>query len=111
MTGPLTLFQHTGFMKGDFKGLVETINNVDSDSKLDKSVLDNVFEKWWPELEKTVNEILDKHIPAGEETGRSVPEMIKEILDLTRLHIQGDTPEGFTGAYTNSIVATGQPGG
>ena len=55
LTGPLTIFQNTRFEKADFRKLIKMINSTGSDSKLDDSVIDDVFEMWWPKLEQKVS--------------------------------------------------------
>jgi len=87
--GPLTSFQGTRFIKEDFKRLVSTINNVASDSKLDHTVLDNVFEMWWPRLEEQVAEIIKSHVESTEEGKRSDRDILEEILELNRMTSAG----------------------
>jgi hypothetical protein len=86
--GPLSVFQATRFTREDFKGLVETINNAGGDSKLDKRVLENVFEKWWPGLKEQVDKIQAEHPPADENARRPVEDMVQEILELVRLQVR-----------------------
>ncbi len=88
VTGPLTLFQHTRFVKNDFKGLVETINNVGGESKLEKSVFDRVFEMWWPRLEEQIATILREQTPAETGEPRKERDILEELLELTRSHVQ-----------------------
>jgi hypothetical protein len=88
VTGPLTLFQHTRFTKEDFKKLVETINSTGGESRLSESVLKTVFEKFWPDLEETVNKILAEYTPADTGEPRQERDILEEILELTRSHIQ-----------------------
>ena len=88
VTGPLAVFQATRFTREDFKGLVEAINNAGADSKLDKPVLENVFEMWWSRLKDRTDKILAEYQPAAQDAGRPVTEMVKEILDLTRVHVR-----------------------
>ena len=38
--------------------LLKTINSQAGDRALDESVLNDVFRKWWPDLEKTVAQII-----------------------------------------------------
>lgn len=80
---PLSTFQNTQFKKDDFKKLVRTINAASKDRQLTERILDDVFEKWWPDLETTVNAALadrDQKIPRV----RPDRELIEEILELTR---------------------------
>ena len=84
--GPLTSFQATKFIEGDFKRLVSTINSVAGDSKLDHAVLDNVFAMWWPRLEEQVNEIIKSHVESKEDGKRSDRDILEEILELNRMN-------------------------
>lgn len=86
--GPLTSFQATKFVRDDFKRLVSTINNTAGDTKLEASVLDSVFDMWWPRLEEEVAEILKTHDKGAEKERRSDRDIIEEILELTRMNAE-----------------------
>jgi hypothetical protein len=83
--GPLTSFQATKFVREDFKRLVSTINNTAADAKLETSVLDSVFDMWWPRLEEQVAEIIKNHGKGAKRERRPDREILEEILDLTRM--------------------------
>jgi len=83
--GPLTSFQSTRFGKEDFKRLVTTINNAAGDARLDSSVLDGVFEMWWPQLELNVAHIIGTHDKVAKKEKRSDRDILEELLELTRL--------------------------
>jgi hypothetical protein len=85
LAGPLKQFQTTEFNKDDFRKLVSVINTKLKENKLPQKVLDSVFEKWWPELETQINEILDELGEAATEPIRSDRELIEEILELSRM--------------------------
>jgi len=87
LKGPLTIFQTTRFAKHDFKRLVSSINTAASEEGLETSVLDNVFEMWWPGLEKQVSEILNSHKEDPREVRRTDRDMLEEILNLTRMNV------------------------
>jgi hypothetical protein len=84
-SGPLTSFQATKFDKADFKKLLITINNTGAESKLDSSVLNDVFEMWWPKLEERIKEILSQHVNTAVNDVRSEREILEEVLELTRI--------------------------
>ena len=86
LKGPLTIFQGTRFVKNDFKRLVASINTVAVEATLEASVLDDVFEMWWPRLEKQVSEILASHKENSKEVRRPDRDILEEILDLTRMN-------------------------
>jgi hypothetical protein len=85
-TGPLTSFQATKFDKTDFKKLLTTINNTGGESKLESTVLNDVFEMWWPKLETKIKTILDSHVNQEENNLRSEREILEEVLELTRMN-------------------------
>ena len=85
LKGPLTIFQNTLFNKKDFKKLVKTINSAGEESKLEDSILDGVFDMWWPRLEEQVQKILNDHKDSAPDEHRSERDMLEEVLELTRL--------------------------
>lgn len=84
--GPLTSFQSTRFSRDDFKRLISTINNTAGDAKLEVNVLENVFNMWWPKLEKNVKDILQSHVKQANGERRSERDMLEEILALSRMN-------------------------
>lgn len=80
---PLSTFQSTGFAEADFKRLLHTINNAASEDRLSDRVLDQVFAKWWPDLESGVRAVLG--IPMTNAPSiRTERELLEETLDLVR---------------------------
>lgn len=86
INGPLTQFQTTLFEKSDFKKLVSDLNKANCENILEDSVLHTVFEKFWPELEEKIEEILKKEglTDAQGADIRSDRAVLEEILDLSR---------------------------
>jgi len=82
--GPLTAFQSSRFEKTEIKKVVKMINGRLGDGGLSPTVLDSVFEKWWPDLEKEVNSILSKAPKAKKNGSRPERELLEEILELNR---------------------------
>ena len=89
LVGPLPLFQATPFREEEMKELVKSINNAYGENKLADRVVDNVFEKWWPDLEGQVRVAMGKEREGGDEESRSDRALIEEILNLTRASIPG----------------------
>ncbi|MDZ4063138.1 MAG: TIR domain-containing protein [Coriobacteriia bacterium] len=87
--GPLTNFQATRFVREDFKRLVATINSTAGEAKLEPSVLDSVFEMWWPKLERDVAAILKSHDEVGAGELRSDRDILEEVLELARVNAKG----------------------
>jgi hypothetical protein len=88
ITGPLTGFQATKFIKDDFKKLLMTINSTDTESQLSPDVINNVFEMWWPKLEERVAEILREERSITVPKKRTERDILEEILELSRLNIK-----------------------
>lgn len=85
LAGPLKQFQTTEFEKNDFHKLIGVINSRLGDHKLSPKTLDTVFEKWWPDLERRVSEIMSAGASSGpQKPVRTDRELIEEILVLTR---------------------------
>jgi hypothetical protein len=81
--GPLASFQLTRFEKDDFFKLFKTINTALGDDKLEESLLQSIFKKWWPDLEKTVSDILTK-ARSPKPRKRDTNEMVEEVLLAVR---------------------------
>jgi len=84
LTGPLAQFQATRFKKKDFKKVISMINGEISNGALESNVLDEVFEMWWPRLEKEVTNRLESSGEDEEEQTRSDRDLLEEILTLNR---------------------------
>jgi hypothetical protein len=85
LEGPLAQFQVTQFIKADIHKLFNTINSLAGENKLDESTAGIVFEKWWPDLETAIKNILEGHTanPNAKDL-RSDRDLIQEILLLLR---------------------------
>lgn len=90
ITGPLTQFQTTLFSKSDMLSLVSTINNANTDNVLEKEVLRDAFDAFWPKLETRINELLTDTAPYSEGHSRSDRELLEEVLGLTRNILKAD---------------------
>ena len=84
--GPLTSFQATRFLRDDFKRLFGVINSAAGDAGLEKTVLDNVFDMWWPKLEEEIKEILKSYDGGAKKARRSERDILEELLELTRMN-------------------------
>lgn len=90
ITGPLTQFQTTLFSKSEMHSLVSTINNANTDNVLEKEVLRDAFDAFWPKLETRINELLTETDPYNEGHSRSDRELLEEVLGLTRNILKAD---------------------
>lgn len=85
LNGPLTQFQVTPFQKAEIKKLIQALNKANPDNVLNESILNQAFEKNWPDLEEHVSEIIRSTSPdRDEQAKRDDREVLNEILDLTR---------------------------
>jgi len=83
---PLSQFNLTKPTETDMYRLVATLNSRLGDSKLEASILDKVFEKYWPDFERRL-EALKTSLPATPSTEVQVREsddIMKEILSTVR---------------------------
>ncbi|MBI1492501.1 TIR domain-containing protein [Halocynthiibacter styelae] len=85
LSGPLTTFQTTQFEKRDFKKLLSTINETGGDQKLNQETFDRVFEMWWPQLQASVEKILNAKTKKDSKELRADRDILEEILALTRI--------------------------
>lgn len=81
LTGPLVQFQATKFNKMDMRKLLHTMNRAQASEALNEDIINRAFERWWPELEKSLENIPDKEV---EKKVRSEREILEEILELVR---------------------------
>lgn len=86
VSGPLASFQSTKFIKDDFRKLLMVINETGDEYRLDDAVFNRVFDKWWPDFEMKISEILNSREPVRKAKQVTGDEMLKEILALTRMN-------------------------
>jgi hypothetical protein len=80
---PLAMFQHTTPQKEEVRKLVHTVNRTQvSQAILDKAALDVSFERWWPDLEQALDQILSVNLQVP--PARSDSAKINELLDMVR---------------------------
>lgn len=85
LRGPLAQFQITNFNKEDICKLFKMINAQAGESKLQDAVAESVFEKWWPDLQDSIQKALSTGDKVqAKETARSERDILEEILLLTR---------------------------
>lgn len=84
IVGPLLQFLAATFKEGEVRKLIKTINSSLGEEALESKVIDSVFEKWWPELEAKISEVMNSGCSATDTNLRSDREILEEILSLTR---------------------------
>ncbi|MCY7584604.1 toll/interleukin-1 receptor domain-containing protein [Bacillus safensis] len=90
--GPLRQFQTTLFTKKEVKNLVKDINSANEENALPDNVVDTSFEKWWPDLDESINQLIskyqgdDKHSikPKEPQDTSTSNEILEEILGSVR---------------------------
>lgn len=105
---PLSQFQHTRAEKNDFKRLVQSLNRFtepDTDGAVRADVLDDTFEKWWPDFEEGLGNVPKASTPAAAEI-RSDRDLLEEILALAR-RTGGANQEVLDGLREYSIELRG----
>ncbi len=84
MKGPLVQFQAVVFGKEEIRKLIGTINSALEKQALSNSLLDSIFETWWPALESQVNKVLDESRRSKPAVLRSDRELLEELLEIAR---------------------------
>lgn len=96
---PLAQFQHTLFSKDDISKLVQTINNklqLCGEKKLNEKNLENIFNTFWPQLEKKVSTILNQETIVTEPV-RDLRDIVEEVLGIVRnLEKNEDVPTSMS---------------
>jgi hypothetical protein len=91
VSGPLAQFQATPFNKDEARKLITSLNEKTGDSKLSSDIVFTVFEKWWPDLDEKISNILSQEEKSSQPL-RSERELIEEILAHVRKENK-DTPQ------------------
>lgn len=83
---PLGLFQGTVADRESTRQLLDTINRAVCEAPLTVEILNDVFNRFWPDLEKRITEIkaLDSKLPKTKHAARSDAEKLDELLYLFR---------------------------
>lgn len=83
LTFPLSQFQTTVHGHDDTKQLFRTLHRALQTTNLKEEQMDQVFEKWWPDLEGSLQAIAP--LTSGEQQPqRSDREILEEVLELVR---------------------------
>jgi hypothetical protein len=108
LQSPLSQFQVTKFLKDDIRKLFNTINSRAGDLKLADHTAANVFEKWWPDLERKLSEVLKGHTAKPDaEKIRDDRELLQEILLLVRNAAEKDRarpPTKYEGSFVHAMA-------
>ena len=106
LQGPLSQFQVTRFVEADIRKLFNTINAQAGENKLSDTVANDVFKKWWPDLQQKLTKILQGHTAnANVQKIRSDRELIEEVLLLVRNQAVEKKPSPPAQKYEGSLTA------
>jgi hypothetical protein len=82
---PLGQFQSTMTNKCDTQRLVHTLNRALGEESLPRERVDKIYDKWWPDLERALEQIPLREDDVPEKNvQRSDRELLEEILGLIR---------------------------
>jgi hypothetical protein len=85
ITGPLAQFQSTDFVRDEMKKLVASVNEcAETAERVELSVLERAFDKWWPDLEREISSARAAAIGPASAPSRTAESMLEEILALLR---------------------------
>jgi hypothetical protein len=81
VTGPLAQFQNREFTKDEFLHLLRDLNDRLDAKRLEPEGLTEIFDQWWPKLEKDVAKTLDDpKLGAPVQHKRSQLDILEELL-------------------------------
>jgi hypothetical protein len=91
VNGPILQFQSTVFEKEDVRKLLLSLKKADIGEQLTTERLEKALEVWYPDLEKSLNKLIDAqpHSPEPEEALQQdliTNQILEEILDLSRVN-------------------------
>ena len=81
---PLSQFQASVFDKSEIRKAIKSINKALGEEALESSVLENVYEKWWPDLESQVAKVMNDEEEEEKAELRSDRDILEEVLALAR---------------------------
>lgn len=82
--GPLAQFQATQATRDDCFRLLGSLNQSLDENALEPTVLRDVFDHWWPVLDKKIKDAVASKPTAAGATPRSERELIEETLECVR---------------------------
>jgi hypothetical protein len=96
LVGPMTQFQAAKFAKDEVRRVVLAINGELGEQRLAADVVEDVFEMWWPRLDKRVEEVLSNAEPQATAPSRTEKDILEEVLALAR-SLSRNTPSSESG--------------
>ncbi|MBV9961900.1 MAG: toll/interleukin-1 receptor domain-containing protein [Parafilimonas sp.] len=83
---PLAQFNHTLPDKESVKKLVTSINIDLGKQSLEKNIIDDVFETYWPQFEQKFKEIISQTNTAKEKVELTEKEMLKQLINESTMN-------------------------
>jgi len=104
---PLSQFQHTLIDKNDIRNLIHTINQavIDAGERgLPDNTLDNIYETFWPELERSLDDIAEIQESDGQQirSNRAILEEAIQILRNQERRVSHNLDEAHSGSVEDS---------
>ena len=85
VTGPFALFQMAETKQADTYRLIASINDAIGEDRLTNDQLNSSFEKWWPDLNRTLQEVdKTRQVSGIAEVKRTDRDLLEEILTRIR---------------------------
>ncbi len=108
---PLSQFQHTLIDKNDVRQLIHTINQavIDAGERgLSDTTLDNIYDKFWPELERSLDDISEIQESDGQNirSERAILEEVIQILRNQERRVSQNLEEVHSGSVEDSPAFT-----
>ncbi len=90
LEGPLAQFQAASADKDSTLDVIQSINGVSEENRLETTRIETAFEKWWPQLESVFTNIPETKEKAP--PSRTDRDILEEILRLSRQMSRQNTP-------------------
>jgi hypothetical protein len=84
VTEPLSMFNHTESRQDDVRRMTTSLNNTLESQRVSDNVLDTRFDKFWPDLETSLNRIQMNQPAVTTIAPRDQETMMAEVLTLVR---------------------------
>lgn len=84
VSGPLSQLQLTKFNKDECFKLIKSLNRALEGLALEPTILTNVFDKWWPDLEEKVQAAMTSHPASANANRRPDRDLLEEVLERIR---------------------------
>lgn len=109
---PLNMFQNCLFEKDDILNLLKSMNRVGEELQRPEQQIDQIFEKFWPELKTKIDLIIESsksgttpETPPSVDINSAVLDRIEQLLALARQqNLMLSSPEKFFAPYVRELA-------